>query len=634
MGTASQDLRSVRNTVTLVLILLCLGWSARPCGAGGRAAAENAVLSVSLDPGAGTLSVVDKRTGQRWQQQALAQGKTSDVVCRGRTIGATWQDARTGLRVQMSLDVDESRPEFTVALSAPGNMKSSLRYLHPFVTETGTYLIVPMNEGISYPVEDAAVETRKLIAYGGHGICMPFWGVTDGRCGHMAIIETPDDASIWITRLDKKLCVVPEWDPQMGAFGYARQLRYVFFDRGGHVAMCKRYRAYAQEAGLFKTLQEKRRENPDVDLLIGAVNVWYWEKDAFAMLRELQAKGIDRILWSNRQNPDVIQAMNQTRGVLTSRYDIYQDLMDPNIVKTQLRSVHSDWTQDAWPDDIMLDEKGDWRKGWQVRGKDGQMYPCAVLCDKQALKYAAQRVPAELKTHPYRCRFIDTTTASPWRECYDPDHLMTRSDSRHGKMELLRYMSQDMHLVTGSETGHDAAVPFVHYFEGMLSLGPYRVPDAGRQMQKIWDEVPERVAQFQLGHQYRLPLWELVYHDCVVAQWYWGDYNNKLPALWTKRDLFNSLYGTPPMFMFTRAFWEQNQDRFARSYRDTCTVARAVGYAEMTDHRFLTPDRSVQQTSFANNVVVTVNFGDKPFRLPDGTELAPLSQRVTGNVEP
>ena len=83
--------------------------------------------------------------------------------------------------------------------------------------------------------------------------------------------------------------------------------------------------------------------------------------------------------------------------------------------------------------------------------------------------------------------------------------------------------------MTGSETGHEAAVPYVHYFEGMLSLGPYRVPDAGRDMQRILDDVPEQVAKFQTGHFYRLPLWELVYHDCVVAQWYWGDYNNKLP---------------------------------------------------------------------------------------------------------
>jgi len=206
---------------------------------------------------------------------------------------------------------------------------------------------------------------------------------------------------------------------------------------------------------------------------------------------------------------------------------------------------------------------------------------------------------------------------------------MTRSESRHWKMELLRFMSEEIKLVTASETGHEAAAPFVHYFEGMLSLGPYRVPDAGRKMMEVWNEVPERVAKFQVGHRYRLPLWELVYHDCVVAQWYWGDYNNKLPALWDKRDLFNLLYGTPPMFMFNQQIWKKNRARFVQSYKNVCPVVRAVGYAEMTDHRFLMSDRDVQQTTFANGVTITVNFGDKPYRLPDGTGVATMGHCVT-----
>jgi hypothetical protein len=624
MQIAPKSLRAI----VLGTILICTG---AVCPAqSNNPARENPVISVSLNAADGTIAVLDKRTGQRWQQQASARGETTDAATAANGIQAVWRDGELGTKVGVEVQLDADKAEFTLALSAQGDLKRPLRYPHPFVTDAGTYLVVPMNEGISYPVDDATVETRTLIAYGGHGICMPFWGATDGQRGHMAILETPDDAAIQIGRTDGKLCIAPQWDAQKGQFGYTRKLRYIFFDKGGHVAMCKRYRSYAQQIGLLKTLTDKRAANPNVDLLIGAVNVWYWEKNALEMAQDMKSRGIDRILWSNRQNPETIQAMNELGGVLTSRYDIYQDLMDPNVVKEQLRGVHPDWTQAAWPADIMLDAKGDWRKGWEVRGKDGKMYPCAVLCDRQALKYAAERVPAELKTHPYRCRFIDTTTASPWRECYDPDHPMTRGESRHWKIELLRYMSQDMHLVTGSETGHDAAVPFVHYFEGMLSLGPYRVPDSGRQMQKIWDEVPERVAKYQLGHEYRLPLWELVYHDCVVAQWYWGDYNNKLPALWNKRDLFNVLYGTPPMFMFSRQFWEQNKDRFVQSYKNTCTVARAVGYSEMTDHRFLTQDRSVQQTRFANGVVVTVNFGEKPFTLPDGAVVAPMSHRVTG----
>ena len=600
-----------------------------------QAAAEklsvsNDAISVTLDSGDAILTVTDKRTGQVWRQKSVTRGKVIQSRKGADGIEISWRPAGLDMDVRTEIRLDGDKPEFIVAMSAEGNIKWSLGFPHPFVTDSGTYLVVPMNEGISYPVEDKSISTRWLVAYGGHGICMGFWGVTDGGRGHMAIIETPDDAVISIKRVNGRLCIAPQWQSQKGRFGYTRRLRYVFFEKGGHVAICKRYRAYARQAGLLKTLEQKRKENPNVDLLIGAVNVWCWERNSLAIVREMKSLGIDRILWSNRRSPESIKAMNEMGGVLTSRYYIYQDLMDPKVVKEKLRGRHPDWTQGGWPDDIMLDGKGDWRKGWRVKGKDGNMYPCGVLCDKQAIKYARQRVPAELKTHPYRCRFIDTTTASPWRECYHSDHPMTRGDSRHWKMELLRYMSEHMKLVTGSETGHDAAVPFVHYFEGMLSLGPYRVPDAGRNMMKAWNEVPERVAKFQVGHRYRLPLWELVYHDCVVAQWYWGDYNNKLPALWDKRDLFNVLYGTPPMFMFNRGIWEKNKSRFVRSYKDVCTVARAAGYAEMTDHRFLTPDRDVQQTKFANGVMVTVNFGDKVYVLPDGKRVEPMGYHVSG----
>ena len=603
---------------------------------------ENPGLAVTFTRPDGRLKVVQKPSGREWTQHVGPGGLVMvDAQAKDRRITFHWLDPRSGLDGQGELVLDAAAAEFTVTLSANADLAKPLAFPHPFtadaLAEKGEqakdrqppYLVVPMNEGISYPVDDAAIPPMRLIAYGGHGICMGFWGVTDGEAGHMAIIETPDDAAIRIDRADDRLVVTPEWEPEKGRLGYARRLRYVFFDRGGHVAMCKRYREHAKSVGLLKTLAEKRKACPAVDLLVGAVNVWCWDRDAIGMVREMQESGINRILWSHREPPDQIKAMNEMTGVLTSRYDIYQDVMNPANFNF-LGGVHGDWPTEAWPDGLMLDARGQWRRGWQVRGKDGTMYPCGVLCDRLAPDLARRRIGDELKDSPYRCRFIDTTTASSWRECYHPDHPLTRSESRHWKMELLRVVSGEFNLVCGSETGHEAAVPVVHYFEGMLSLGPYRVPDAGRDMGRIWDEVPERVATFQVGHRYRLPLWELVYHDCVVAQWYWGDYNNKLPSLWDKRDLFNALYGTPPMFMFRRDFWREHRDRFVQSYRATCPVARATGYAEMTDHRFLTPDRDVQQTVFASGVTVTVNFGQEPFRLPDGTEVPPMACRVVG----
>jgi hypothetical protein len=359
-----------------------------------------------------------------------------------------------------------------------------------------------------------------------------------------------------------------------------------------------------------------------VDLLVGAVNVWNWDGDAVKISQEMRAAGIERILWSRGGSAEAMKALNDMK-VLSSRYDIYQDVMDPGNFKS-INWVHPDWTTAAWPKDIILRADGGWLHGWGVEGKNGQWFDCGVICDSRAIPYAQERIPAELAVKPYRCRFIDTTTAAPWNECYSTNHPMTRTESRVWKMKLLEYVSRDQKLVTGCETGHDAAVPFLHYFEGMLSLGPYRVPDSGRDMQRIWTEVPEPVAKYQLGHACRLPLWQLVYHDCVVAQWYWGDYNNKLPALWDKRDLFNLLYGTPPMFMFNRNLWEKEKARFVQSYKNTCPYVREVGYSEMTNHKFLTPDRNVQQTCFANGVTITVNFGDREFTLASGKQLKPM----------
>ena len=532
------------------------------------------------------------------------------------------------LEIAVAIRLAADQPEVVVELSAAGELDHAISYPAAFPTAKGDWLILPVNEGIGYPVDDQSLEPMWYHLFGGHGLSMAWYGCTDGKSGLMTLVETPDDAAVRIPRRDERLVLSPEWLPQRQAFGPNRRLRYVLVDEGGYVAMAKRYRRYAADAGLLKTLAEKREANADVDLLMGAVNVWCWDGDPVRWCKELQEAGIDRILWSNRAKPEQIEAMN-AMGVLTSRYDIFQDAMNPADFP-QLRWIHPDWTSDIWPDGLVLHANGDWERGWEVEGKDGKMYPCGVFCDLLAPEYARRRIGDELKTHPYRGRFIDTTTAAPWRECYNPKHPMTRTQSRESKMELLEVVSREFNKVTGSETGHDAAVPYLHFFEGMMSLGPYRVPDSGRDMLRIYDEVPERVGKFQTGHYYRLPLWELVYHDCTVSYWYWGDYNNKLPSLWDRRDLWNALYGTPPMFMFNRATWKANRDRFAASYRTATPVARATGYREMLTHRWLTPDHTVQQTEFAGGIRVTVNFGEKSYAMPDGTELAPMGKRWEG----
>lgn len=568
----------------------------------------------------GDVEVLDLRNRRAWHTSGVERGLVPiQIKASGASISVTGIEVQTALErtATFTLDGDQVR----ITLQGEGVL-SDLGYPGGFATPRGSTIVVPMNEGIGYPVEDPATPNWTLEGYGGHGICMPWWGVVDRGAACLTLVETADDMGLRLHRAEGLAVARPVWEGQKGLFGYERRLRWRFFERGDHVTLAKAYRSYARARGLLVTLADKRKSVPDVDRLVGALNLWTWDSDKVALARAAKAAGMDRVLWSGGGDPAQIRAIRDL-GYLVGRYDIVQDVMEPAQFDN-LPWTHPDWTTDAWPKDLMRGPDGDWIRGWEVDDKQGRRIPCGVLCDRQAIPYADRRIGAELKTHPYQARFMDTTTATPWRECYDPAHPMTRTDSRLWKMRLLDLMSRKYRLVAGSETGHDAAVPYVHYFEGMLSLGPYRTEDAGRNMAKEWTEVPDALRRFQVGWRYRLPLFELVYHDCVVSHWYWGDHSHKLPALWTLRDRFNALYGTPPLFWLSLDRFLREPERFVRSYRDTVPIARATAYAEMVSHRFLKPDKSVQETLYSNGTRVRVNFGDRSVLLADGVRIEPL----------
>lgn len=605
-------------------------------------AAEKKISSGTLEARivqSGGIEVKDKRTGRVWSPATKFAGycvaKSMSADADGKSLSAEYVLCSTVRTFKMSVRIDKEN-ELLVSVDGDlGELKENfaLRVPLPFETRKGDRLIVPMNEGISYPADETDNPPARLIAYGGHGICMAFWGVQDDSdgSGMMGIFETPDDGSLLIERAGKDRLLTPGagWNDQKRKFGYERRLRFVFFDKGGYVAMCKRYRAYAKEKGLLKTFAEKVKERPLIDRLFGAPNIWCWERDKLKVARNLKDAGIDRFLWSGGGTTGEVAALAAMPGVLVGKYDVYQDIYHPD----QLKKLgwKKGWHTSAWPDDVIWNSENsnDWRRAWGVKTKSGEWTHCAMMCDARAVGHCRRSVSKELKTFRYNTRFVDTTVASPWQVCWNPAHPMTRSDSKFWKMELLRVLGDEFGLVVGSETGHDASVPYCDYFEGMLSLGPYRVPDSGRNLKEIWTNAPPRVVKYQVGEKYRLPLWELVYHDCVCAQWYWGDYNNKLPGLWDKRDLFNVLYGTMGMYLFNAKQWDALKDRFVQSYRLTSPVARATGYSEMTNHEILSADRSVQRSEFADGTSVTVNFGSKPFRLKDGSVIGPVSAKTS-----
>ncbi len=322
----------------------------------------NRYLDAIIDPGNGALRVTDKRTKSAWQQQPFKQALAVE-----RAIKTNDGVRLTFAGFTADVAISKNAPEIDVTLSGSGPLKQFLAFPLPFVTGKGTTLVIPLNEGILYPADDESITPRQLVAYGGHGISMPWFGVfaEQGGAGMMAILETPDDARIEINRKDSSgLFIRTQWEASRQEFRYPRKLRYIFLEKGGYVAQAKRYREYAKQTGLFKTLAEKRKEIASVDLLIGAVNIWSRTSTQIATAKELKSLGMDRVLWSSGGSPEQIDAINQL-GFLTSRYDIFQDVWPPEAPPKLAR--------EGWPEDLVWLPNGERAKGWahHVTNPDG-----------------------------------------------------------------------------------------------------------------------------------------------------------------------------------------------------------------------------------------------------------------------
>ena len=455
---------------------------------------------------------------------------------------------------------------------------------------------------------------------------MPWWGLTRGEAGPgvLTIVETPNDCCVFMKRSSEGLLEFqPKWFAEKGLFGYSRAVTCVFNTSGGYVSQAKRYRQYAQATGLFKPLTEKLAENPNVDLLVGAANVWTinggW--DPIATVQTMKALGMDRILFSAGDYPDATATLNGMGEVLTGKYSVFQDSYPPD---------KPAWANhDGWPEDLVWEADGTIQPAWTIV-EDGISYPGGMVCTEEQIDHAKQHIPAELAASPFRARFLDTTTESAWVECYNPAHPVTRTEDSAWRMALLNYSSHDLGMVTGSEGGVALSVPYLHYYEGMLSLAPYRLPNTG-DLTAYTPPTPEFL-KYQVGPYYRIPLWELVFHECTVSMWHWTDASNKAPEVWDQRDLINLLYTTAPLYMMNADIWSTYQARFAQSYLHTCPAARTLGYDEMVSHEYLSADHTLQRTTWSSGTVITVNFSDTAQPLPEGGTLAGKQYAVQAAV--
>lgn len=509
--------------------------------------------------------------------------------------------------------------ELTCEISSLNNLP--VKYPYPFIrlrSDQSDFNLVPVAEGILYPAHDQSIEPYQwLKGNAGYGISLPLFGtVSDSGSGYGFYTDNPEYFEIKANWKDQWV-LAPYWAPGKEGFGF-RKCHYLFFKEAsreqGVVKIAKWYRQYLDQRGWLVKLEKKRASNAKPQSLVAAPHIWVWD-DPLLVAEFLKSLGIDRALLANCDpikswGVDYQKIMKiREMGYLTGKYVNWEDCWEPN--PNLPEDTQTDYAnQKNWDQGLAKDSKGKHHEAWTVVGTDGEKHTGAKLCSGYYQNEVKSNLSLYLKKYPLQTLFVDIYTGRELEECYSAEHPQDRIDDRHSKQAILKRAGKQ--VLIGSEKMTWWGIPVCDYSMGILSLNPYPpADDIGWKPSRILDEVKEGYLQFDVGCQYRVPLFELVAHDCVLPSWYWGDGNNKHPATWREKDLFTVLYGGIPMWCFaTLEDMEEYANSLAASYQFVKPALEQIGCAEMVSFGVLNPDRTLQQVHWSNGCVVTANFSE------------------------
>lgn len=528
----------------------------------------------------------------------------------------------------------------TLTLNGEGSLPCDFHYPQSFIREPKAEVLYPICGGVMFKADDKeAVIPQRLALSGGNGLSMGFIGSIFGGNYFLNAVMTTADGAVTTARDDNGLVrsdII--WIAEMGKWGYERKMRFIW-GKGGITELCLQYRDIAKEKGFIVPLSEKVKKVAKVDKMLGAADIWIWNSDAMDMLyskeavyrvpsdeqverrisiaKEMKQMGMDNVLWSifneNIEKKE-ISAINDL-GFITTFYDIYTDVIPKDIFHLipETRQRRCEQRIGYWPDAVIKNQDGTYRKAWALMGTDGVFHDQHRICDVKAPECAKPIIEKRKIDYNMEGCFLDVMAATAY-ECYSDEHPTTRRGSMMHKRRLADVVT-DLDLVCGTEIGCEDVAATVHYNEGMMSPPPYRAYDSGRRMTHLYygDDVPENIVKYMLNPVCRVPLWEMVFHGSVQSYFYWGDSQNCCPELMEQRDKLCVLYGVPPIYSLCETDWDNLKDDILASYQRTVPAARKVGYATLDSFEYLTEDRLVQRTKFSNGVEITVNFSDEPY---------------------
>ena len=127
-------------------------------------------VEARVDTQLGTINVTLPGTDLRWEQLRTWGPIVTELISYNET--SVTVEITGGYKATISLT--KGVPEVVYRITSNGTKALSM-FPHPFVSKNG-HVVVPVNEGISFPVTSADEIGSKYYSLGsGHGLCMAFW---------------------------------------------------------------------------------------------------------------------------------------------------------------------------------------------------------------------------------------------------------------------------------------------------------------------------------------------------------------------------------------------------------------------------------------------------------------------------
>ena len=404
------------------------------------------------------------------------------------------------------------------------------------------------------------------------------------------------------------------------------------------IEACKKYREIKNMKRI--TLNDKINDNPDIKKLKDGAIFWVWSDKAAEVMysetntdilpgigdkillvaEELHTMGIENAMFGFLFEADsyLSEVLYKKYGYMSTQYDNYNDVLNPALLQLipNNRAKNCDYTKRRmkdYPDGIRISEDGNMVDAWAIKGFDGEYYAQKSLCPVVAAKRMKEEVPEILKEYPYyKGRFIDVFGCS-LADCFSDGHPVTRTECVKVKDDAYGSL-KNMGLIVGTEDGFEEIMNNLVYSEGIHTPVCFRYKDSGRKYMYMHNDEDSKFLEKQmLNPKYRIPLWQMVNHECIMTFPYWGISTAASKRVLTKKILFACLFGCPPLYSFTVGDFDKVKEDILKSYNIITDVCKKVVTLPMTEYKVLTDDYMIQKTVFGDKYEVVANFSEKEY---------------------